>query len=92
MYFFVKTEVSRDKVDEFTRRLASGQIHGVQGNMSYVSQDGCYGFDIVECNDQNECRRKYDHLTQYGLRILDVTPVETMGQFLASYKQQRPAA
>lgn len=92
MYFFVKTEVSEDRVDEFTRKLANNQISGVQGNVSYVSPDGRYGYDFIECQDEGDCRQKYSHLEPHGLRILEIRPVQTMGQFIQSWKQRRPAA
>ncbi len=92
MFFFVKSELPRNKVDEFTRTLANGEIQGVEGNLSYVSPDGRFGYDIVECRDENECRQKYSHLAQYGLKIDEMRPIEPLGQFIEAWKRQRPAA
>ena len=34
MYFLVKIQLAPDKVDEFTHKLANGEIHGVEGNLT----------------------------------------------------------
>jgi len=93
MYFFVKSELSADRVDEFTRKLANHEIPSVEGNVSYVTPDGRLGYDIVECRDENECLRKYDALVQNGLKIDEICPIEPMGQFLQEFTQrEEPAA
>ena len=93
MYFFVKSEVPSDKVDEFTRKVANKEVQTVEGNLSYVTPDGCYGYDIVECRDENDCRQKYNALVQSGLTIIEMKPITPMGQFIEAWKhQQRPAA
>ena len=92
VYFFVKSEIPCDMVDEFTSKLADKTIRGVEGNVSYVSPDGCVGYDIVECRDEQDCRQKYSHLSSHGLRIDEITPIQPMGQFIEAWKRQRPAA
>jgi hypothetical protein len=92
VFFFVKSELPRNRVDEFTGKLANGGIQGVDGNFSYVSPDGRFGYDIVECRDEDECRQKYSHLTQHGLKIDEMRPIEPLGQFIEARKRQRPAA
>jgi hypothetical protein len=89
MYYFVKSELPREKVDEFTNELACGQIRGVEGNIAYVTPDGVVGYDIVECRDENDCLQKYSHLTQHGLRIDEITPVEPMSEFLKDHPCKR---
>ncbi len=92
MYFFVKTELPFNDVDAFTRKLADGRIRGVEGNLSYVSTDGRFGYDIVECRDENECRHKYSHLMPHGLMIDEIRPIEPLGQFVEAWKRKQPAA
>lgn len=93
MYFFVKTECSRDKVDELTRKVANHEIKTPKGNISFVSPDGCFGFDIIECDSETECRQQYSDLVNQGYcRIIEMTPIEPMGQFIERWKQQHPGA
>ncbi len=86
MFYFVKSELPRDRVDEFTGKLAKDEIHGVDGNISFVTADGCVGYDIVECRNESDCRQKYDHLTQHGLQIDEITPIEPMAQFITEWQ------
>lgn len=88
MYFFVKSHLPSDKVDEFTRKLANREIRGVEGNISYVTTDGCVGYDIVECRDENDCRQKYGDLVRHGLVIDEIARIEPMGQFIEAYKRR----
>jgi hypothetical protein len=87
VHFFVKSELPENKVDEFTRKYAKG----VEGGFSYVSPDGRFGYDIVECRDENDCRQRYSQMTQLGLKIHEVSPVEPLGQFVDAWTKQRPA-
>ncbi|MBI2941505.1 MAG: hypothetical protein HYY04_13815 [Chloroflexi bacterium] len=90
-YFFVKTEVIGDRVDELTGKIARGEITGVEGNISFVSPDGRVGYDVVECRDEAHCRQKYSGYTGY-LRITEISRIEPMGQFLERWKRQHPQA
>jgi len=90
--YFVRTEVPKDKVDEFTERLVNNQMRRPEGNISYVTPDGCWGYDLIECNDESECRRQYDDLTKYWLKIHEITPVMTMGHFLESWQRYHQKA
>ena len=91
MFFFVKSEVSPDKVDELTRKIANKEITTPLGNFSFVTTDGCVGYDLIECRDEADCRQKYSALQEY-LTIREMTPIEPMGQFLERWKHQRQAA
>ena len=89
MYFFVKTECARDTVDELTRKVANHEIKTPKGNISFVSPDGCFGFDIIECESEAECRQQYADLVNQGYcRITEMT--EPMGQFIERWKRQHP--
>jgi hypothetical protein len=96
VFFCVKSEVPSDKVDEFTGKLASGELKGIEGNTCYVSLDGSTGYDIIECRDEKDCRQRYNHLTLAGLRILEMQQVEPFAQFLdqfsKAHKKARKAA
>ena len=87
MHFFVKSELPGNKVDEFTRKFAKG----AGGSFSYVSPDGRFGYDIVECRDENDCRQKYSQMAQLGLKIHEMSSVEPLGQFVEARKRRRPA-
>ena len=85
MRYFVKSHLSPDKVEEFTRKVANHEVRTVEDNVSYVTPDGRVGYDIVECRDENDCRQKYSDLVQNGLMIDEMTPIEPMGQFLEEF-------
>ena len=89
MWFFVRSEVPSNQIQEFTRKLANNQMKHVEGNMSYVSPDGRMGFDFIECSSESDCRQRYSDLEKNGMRLLEVTPCVPMDQFLQNWQQQQ---
>lgn len=87
MLFFVKTEVRPGKVDELARRIINREITPVEGNIVYVSQDGRIGFNVVEARDEADIRRKFSPYDGY-VELREITPVESMGQFIEHWKGQ----
>ena len=80
MLFFVKTECDRSTVDELTRKVISGEIQKVRGNIVYLSPDGCTGYDIVEARDEADLRSKYAPYSHY-LRLVEVAPIVAGHEF-----------
>jgi hypothetical protein len=79
----------------FSRKSLGGLSHRVrpvEGNVSWVTTDGCFGYDIVDCANEAECRRKYADLEKNGLRILECTEVAETCQFLNWWKRQHQKA
>lgn len=92
MLFFVKTECDRKTLDELTRKVITGQIKKVRGNIVYLSPDGCIGYDIVEARDESDVRSKYAPYLPY-LRLVEIAPIVPAHEFYAQWEiQHAPAA
>lgn len=87
MMFFVKTEVRDGKVDELARKIINREITPVEGNFVYVSQDGRFGYNLVEARDEADVCRKFNPYDQY-VELKEITPVESMGHFMERWKTQ----
>ncbi len=87
MLFFVKSEVVDDRADELTRKVIAGEIKKVEGNIVYLSPDGCTGYDIVEASDEASARSKYAPYSQY-LRLVEVSPVVPAHDFYEKWTLQ----
>jgi len=88
MFYLVKTECSPSQVDELTRKVANHEVETPSGNLSFVSSDGRIGYDIIEGSSESEIRSKYQGLSNY-LRIVELTPIMPMGQFIEHWKTQK---
>lgn len=87
MLFFVKTEVRSGKIDELARKIINREITPVEGNIVYVSQDGRIGYNVVEAHDEADICRKFNPYDAY-VELKEVTPIESMGQFIERWKGQ----
>ena len=87
MLFFVKTEVRPGKVDELARKIVDREITPVEGNIVYVSHDGCIGYNLVEARDEADICRKFSPYDAY-VELKEIVPVESMGQFMERWKGQ----
>jgi len=87
MLFFVKTEVRPGKVDELARKIIDKEITPVEGNIVYVSHDGRIGYNLVEGRDEGDVCQKFNPYDPY-VELKEVTPVESMGQFMERWKGQ----
>ena len=87
MLYFVKNEVSSDKVDELTQKVINHQVKPVHGNLVYLTPDGRCGYDIVEADSEQEVRDMYKGYSDY-LKILEVTPIMSAGHFYETWKQK----
>ncbi len=79
--FFVKTEVRQGKVEELARKIANKEITPVEGNIVYVSQDGRFGYNLVEARDEADVCRKFNPYDAY-VELKEVTPIQSMGHFM----------
>ncbi|HVC34279.1 MAG TPA: DUF3303 family protein [Chloroflexota bacterium] len=92
MLFFVKSEVDSGCLDELTRKVISGEIKKVRGNIVYLSPDGTTGYDIVEAEDEADLRSKYASYSQY-MRLVEVSPIVPAHDFYDKWERQHaPAA
>jgi hypothetical protein len=90
--FFVKSECDRGIVDELTRKVISGEIKKVRGNIVYLSPDGCTGYDIVEAKDEADVRAKYAPYSQY-MRLVEVSPIVPAHEYYEKWEiRHAPAA
>ncbi|MBI2940855.1 MAG: hypothetical protein HYY04_10500 [Chloroflexi bacterium] len=90
MMFFVKTEVVGGRVDELAQKIVDRAIQPVEGNIVFVSADGCLGYNLVEGASEAAVRQKFepyrDHIT-----IREITPVVSMGHYIEQWITQRAA-
>ena len=85
MLFFVKTQVSGDKVNELTQKIINKEIAPVKGNLVFLSPDGKIGYDIVEADSESEVRSKYQTYGNY-LQIVEIAPIISAGEFYARFQ------
>ena len=62
MQFFVKTQVSDDKLDELTQKIMRKEIQPVKGNLVFLSPDGKIGYDIIEADSEQDARAIHPNL------------------------------
>lgn len=87
MLFFVKSQVSDDKLDELTQKVINKEITPVMGNLVFLSSDGKMGYDITEGESESDVRSKYQPYGNY-LQILEITPIMSAGEFYARYQSR----
>ncbi len=89
MFFFVKTECPREKVDELTRKVVTNQVPSIRGNQVYLSTDGQCGYDIVQARNEQECRRMYERFGD-DLKILELSQIVPGQEFYDQWLSRHP--
>ncbi len=87
MMYLVKTEVRGGKVDELAQKIVDREIPPVNGNIVYVTRDGRFGYNLVDTRDESEARRMFSPYSSY-VDVLEVIPIESMGQFIERWKAE----
>lgn len=87
MMYLVRTEVRGANVDQLAQKIVNREIPPVQGNVVYVTRDGRVGFNLVEAESENQARQMFSQYQGY-VDVVEVVPIESMGQFIERWKAQ----
>ena len=87
MMFLVKTEVRGGKVDELAGKIVNREIPSVHGNIVYVTRDGRTGYNLVEAESESQARDMFSQYQNY-IDIVEIVPIESMGQYIERWKAQ----
>lgn len=88
MMFLVRTEVRGGNVDQLARKIVNREIPPVQGNIVYVTCDGRTGYNLVEAANESQARDMFSQYQGY-VDVVEVVPIESMGQFIERWKAQQ---
>lgn len=87
MMFLVRTEVRGGNVDHLARKIVNREIPPVLGNIVYVTPDGRTGYNLVEAESENQARDMFSQYQGY-VDVVEIVPIESMGQFIERWKAQ----
>ncbi len=87
MLYLVKTQVRDGKIDELAGKIINREIPSVSGNIVYVTPDGAMGYNLVDTGSESAARDMFSPYDGY-VDVVDVVPIESMGQFIERYKAQ----
>jgi hypothetical protein len=87
MMYFVRTEVRGGNVDQLAQKIVNREIPPVRGNIVYVTKDGRTGYNLVEAESESQARGMFSQYQGY-VDVVEVVPIESMGQFIERWKAQ----